>query len=490
MMNLDGTLGENGLELFLPFCDKTVTHDETVEIIIPDHRPEARKLLSVNARVLPPAKYVNGTAVELSGGIDCTALYIGTDGELYSATGSGEYECSAPVEKFEWSEPSDTSQVVANCLCDNISGRIASGGKISVKCRISSRIRAYGLYGCGDTSEPDAEMLYGNAENMRVFPISSEPIELTGEISGVADDVRIVAADGKVVIKEIRKTADGATVSGEVAAELLTAREGLTACVTTLKIPFSTEMDCEAVDDGFFASAWGELTDITVNVEESVIRVSVIAVVHGEMAKNIDCHYPRDAYFLDRDSHCKTESIKLPVLKACTMGNFSWSERVPLSEAQLREGANIVNVKCNPHLNTCEYTDGRYVFTGTCKYVMLCEKEGEYFTCELERPVKYEISGEGGEDIIFDATAQELSCRGRIEGNTLCVDSEIGVRLFVAATEKIDALTDIITGEAIEKKGCRMTVYFPADNEGRWDVAKKYHVPVSTLTEESRYYLF
>ena len=489
-MNMDGTLEEKGLELFLPFCDKTVTHDETVEIIIPDHQPEARKLLSVWARVLPPAKYVNGTAVELNGGIDCTALYIGGDGEVYSATGSGEYECSAPIEKWDWAEPADAAQVIADSSCENASGRISSGGKISVKCRLSSRIRAYGLYSGGDASSPDAQILYGKGEGIRVFPLSTEPIELSGEISSVAEDVRVVSADGKVLVREISNSPDGVTVSGEILAELLTAREGQPLSTMTLKLPFSSEADCEASGDGFLSRAWGELTDITVTVEDGAVRVGVIAVIHGELAKSVDCHYPKDAYFLDRDSQCKTESVMLPALKACTIGNFSWSERVPLSEASLREGAGIIKARCEPRFATCECVDGKYVFTGTCKYIFLCEREGEYFTSELEKPIRYEVSGEMGENISFSASAREISCKGRIEGETLCVDSEIGVHSFVSASEKIDVLTDITEGAELCKKGCRMTVYFPADNEGRWEVAKKYHVPVSTLTEESRYYIF
>ena len=309
----------------------------------------------------------------------------------------------------------------------------------------------------------------------------------------MADDIRVVWADGNVVVKEARKTADGATASGEVIAELLTAREGQPASITTVKLPFSTDMDCvdcETADEGYLTCARGELTDITVNVEESGIKINVIAVIRGEVAKNVDCSYPRDAYFLDRESTCKTESIKLPVLKVCAMGNFSWSERIPLSETTMREGANIIKAKCSPRLVACEYSDGKYVFTGNCKYSMLCEADGEYFVSEAEKPVKYELSGEGGEEFVYDIQAQELACRGRIEGDTLCIDAEIGAHTFVSTYERAEVLTDIIMGDSITKKGCKMTVYFPADSETRWDVAKKYHVPVSTLTEESRYYLF
>ena len=488
-MNMDGTLGEKGLELFLPVCDRSVTHDQTVEIVIPEHQPEARKLLSVSARVLPPAKYVTSSAIELSGGIDCTALYIGADGEVYSAQGSGEYECSAPVEKTELTESAESAQVTACCSCDSVSGRIATGGKITVKCRLSSRIRAYGVYG-GDGVAADAEMLYEVAENIRLYPISTEPIELSGEINGVADDVRIVSADGKVTVKEISKTSEGVSVSGEAVAELLTAKENCPLSVMTVKLPFTALADCEGDDDGFLGSAWGELTDITVTVDEGAIHVSVIAVVRGEMAKNVECRYPKDAYFLDRESECKAAVVRLPTLKVCTVGNFSWSERVPLTESSLREGADIIRAKCTPVLTGCDTADGKYIFTGSCRYNLLCEKNGEYFTSEIERPIRYELSGRPGENTVFDITAREITCRGRIDGDDLCVDSEIGVCAFVSSSDRAEVLTEIISGEDLEKKGCRMTVYFPADNESRWDVAKKYHVPASTLTEEARYYLF
>jgi hypothetical protein len=491
-MNMEGTLAEKSSELFLPFCDKTVTHDTATEIIIPDHQPEARKLLSVTPRILPPAKYVNGSAVELSGGIDYTALYVGMDGEVYSAIGSGEYECSAPAEKKDWTEPTDAAQVIADSVCESINGRISSGRRISVKCRLASRIRAYGSYGgVEDSQNTDAQILYGSAKNVKVYSMSSEPVELTGEITGVAQDMRVVSADGKVTVKEIKCSSEGAEASGDVVVELIGSREGQPLCLMTAKIPFTAEMDSDNEEDGFFTCAWGELTDISVTVDEGSIKLNVIAVIHGEAAKNTECHYTRDAYFLDRRSECKTETVDLPMLKVCSMGSFSWSERIPLNDTSVREGANIIRVKCAPRFTDCRYADGKYTLSGQSKYNLLCEKDGEYFISELDCPVKYEISGEHGDDVTcWDATAREISCKGRVEGETLCIDSEIGVCAFISSTEKIQVLTDMIEGEPIEKKGCRMIVYFPADKESRWEVAKKYHVPTSTLTEESRYYLF
>ena len=62
--------------------DKTVNCDAAVEVSLADYLPEIKRLLRVQATVMPPEKYVGTTAVELSGTVELTEM-LGDNANVY-----------------------------------------------------------------------------------------------------------------------------------------------------------------------------------------------------------------------------------------------------------------------------------------------------------------------------------------------------------------------------------------------------------------------
>ena len=89
MMNVDRDERDMAERLFGMLCDRTVGCEVSGDFTLPDGQPEIRRLLAVNERVLPPAKYVSSSGVECNGTVDYSVLYVGTDGGLLVSCGCG-----------------------------------------------------------------------------------------------------------------------------------------------------------------------------------------------------------------------------------------------------------------------------------------------------------------------------------------------------------------------------------------------------------------
>ncbi len=490
-MNKDDNLRECSGVLTCILCDKTVSHEVSGDLTLPEHLPELRRLLSVSERVLPPAKYVSGSGVECNGSIDYTLLYVGADGGLYSAELSSEYELNVPIEQSA-DAMSDSTAVIVNTVSEGISARMTSQRRINIKNRLRSHVRAYGDMSVGesDFGGEDIQRLYKAVGNAAVYSLCSEPIELSDEIGGLYEDSRVISASASVVIGEMRRGSEGLDVSGDVLLKLLVCRDGGRAETLTKKIPFSGVAEGGDTLSNALCTAHGCITDITVNVEDRRALCNMTLVLSGVGVQDRCARYIADVYSTERECQCIRDDLCLPTARICAMGNFSQSERLSAADAGIPEGASVIDGWGSAYLDSCEYIGGRYVLSGKSKYSVLCEKDGEYSVANAEMPVKYEIEGDAADSICFDTVADVIACRVRIDGDTLGIDAEIAAYVNVMSEASASVVSEVRFGEAYGKKKCRMVVYYPADRESSWDVAKKYHVPADSIAPEKNYYLF
>ena len=490
-MYKEKTESEGLVYLTMPMCDKTVTHETSGEFIIPDYQPELRRLLGVSERVLPPARYVSGKGVECNGTVDYTVLYIGADGGVYSISVSSEYELCVPLDSPDEFELSDGSCVAIRTQCDGTTARVTSPRKISIKSRLSSHVRAYGKVKLEDscTDTVGMQRLWREVENCRIFTTGSDVIDVQTEIGGMGEDIRVVCADANVFIKNSRITDSAIIAEGDVNLSMLVCREDGELRSIQRKLGFEGEIDkCDSAENIRYRIS-GTVTDITVNVEDGSIKADISLVLDAMSVCDRDIKYTADAYCTGRECECERATLAIPANIVCINGNFSQNERLPLSDTNIPENARIVDLWGKVTFKDCTATDGKYLFGGTAKYSVFYEKEGEYGMSELELPVKYSVDGVDCESFTFDAIGDVISCRIRTEGELIAIDAEISVCADIFGETSVDAVREISLGETVEKSKSRMVVYFTAEDEDAWAVAKKYRVPVENLTAEKNYYI-
>ena len=141
-------------------------------------------------------------------------------------------------------------------------------------------------------------------------------------------------------------------------------------------------------------------------------------------------------------------------------------------------------------LNGKEYTEIKLLGKGKGGYSYLCERDGELFCSEVSVPIRYET--EGGEQApeSYSAKGTVLSCRARLDGEMLALDAEIGVVADLIGFEEISAVRSVRFAAPCAARQSRMTVYYPADGEDAWSVAKKYHLSPEKIHKGKSYFYF
>lgn len=482
----------------VPLCDRTITTEVSGDCILPDYQPEIRRLLSVSPTILPPAKYISGGNAEFNGTVDYRILYVGADGNLHSTSMSSEYSLRAPLESMERIDVNEGVCAFATTVGESVSARVSAPRRLNIRCRLRSHAYAYGKMPLeeqskGSVPQDSIRRLWSESSVMSAVGGLSEPIHVSEELVGLGEGLRVISAEAVPFLQELRPTEGEIRVSGELLLKLLAEREGMGVETLSRKLPFHTTVELEDIDADHCCRVWGTVGELSVKAGENGISCEAELLLEARAMKNLPIRYTADLYSVTTQSACEYAEYALPVVWRCENVNLSQSERLSAEELNLDENTQVIDAWGGASIESCEEHEGRYVLTGQSRYSLLCERDGEYSVSELALPFRYETERGEGRLSGFDAQASVLSCRVRKEGGVLSLDAELAVNAELLGSETIRVVETAEFGEALASPRSGMTIYYTAEDDTLWSVAKKYHVASERLTAKqgkAPYYYF
>ncbi len=488
MNSTDAMYGAAPKRFQMPLCDKTLSTEISSDYTLPDYQPEIRRILRVNAQILPPAKYVGGNNAELSGTVDYNLLYIGSDGALYSAPLSSEYSMTVPLDISSDFDLNEGVVLIADISDENITTRVSAPRKLSIKCRLACRIKAYGMMIAeerlsGEVDPMSIQRLNMTCDTSVVLSGFGDTVEVSDEITASSQDVRVVSAYADANILDATASDGIASFNGEIILKLIVSPDGNTSGCETIvrKIPFGDQFEIDDLQSGVDCRGVAYVSDIKVSVEDGRILCDISVIPEITAYSTVPMTYTRDIYSTENYCEYSYREYTLPTFLSCYGGNFSQSERIPLADTPIQQGARLVDIWCKPYIEKLDTERGKYALCGQCRYTMLLESEGEYFTSELSAPFRYESDSAAQDNTGYDADIGILSCRGRIEGGSIAIDSELCVKAAIFGNNKITTLSEVRFGDYVKKYDGDIVVCFPAPDDTAWSISKKYFVPVSKI---------
>ena len=477
-----------------PMGDRTVITELSEEFSLPDYQPEMKRLLRVKATVLPSDQYVGAGNAECSGRIDYCILYTGNDGALYCTNQSGDYHFSTPLEIPSDFEAGEGILCHAESVAEHTGGRVLAPRKLSVKCRLRSRVRLYGTRVLGESIENDGTMerLCGESEYAAVFVGKSEPIQLADEI--VCDDreetVRVICGDGQVFVSEATAGSGVVHCKGEVCLKLLCCREddSENALPYTIlrRIPFSHSVETEGTEVNCEACANGVCSDLQITVEDGKILCEVGLELQVKAMRRERFAYTRDLYSTEQRGENSYQTVEFPCAIKCTNGNMSLNTSLTLEEAGIRPGTTVVDLTGSASVGAPEMEKGKYRFSGKCRFHAVLSDGEEISSQEFEVPFRYEL--DGGKELPTDCeiAAEVISCRGKTDGERIGLDAELSFAVSLCGKEEIQVLSNATFVGELQRPNAVYRVCFPDRRDTLWSVAKRYHCPISKLAEQNR----
>ena len=477
----------------VPICDKQTVTELSSDFSLPDYQPQIKRLLRVCATVSPPDRYVGSGRAEFSGNVDYSILYSGNDGALYCATERADYQWSVPVEMTADIDLNEGFVCDVDVVPDIATGRVIAPRRLSVKCRLRSHVRLWGIRQIEESiSAPEQygiERLCGHTKSARLFVGNGEPLQLGDEIllDATDADLRVISAEGEVFVQDATAGSGVVNARGEVCLKLLCCRESApnTPVLQLRRIPFEQEIVTEGAEVNCDCCADGVCSEIRVTVEEGRLLCEVSLRLRARAQRNEEFSFTRDLYSTHAECESRSTTCTLPLAIKCINGNVSLNHTATLEEVGIRTGTNVLDLSLTPSVISLEYENGKYRLTGRCRAHVILADEEDFYAQEFEIPFRYDTDGEDNPTLDYDAAVSTVSCRARVDGERIAIDAELAVALAVRGECRVEMLTEAQFGDPIARTGAVCTICYPAKSDTLWSVAKRYHRAVNAIAESN-----
>lgn len=473
----------------LPVADRNVSTEINQDFTLPDYQPEIKRLLRVDITLPPPSRYISPGGAEFSGPAHFDLLYAGGDGQLYSARLSGEYEFEAPFDDTPGADLSEGVSALAETFPESVTGRVLGPRRVGIRSRLRSRVIADAegeqqIRIAGLDEQDTLRRLTDNGSYAVILGGSEEAVPLGDEIiPGLGEgEVRVVAASGKVFVREATALNDAVACRGELILKLIICREG-EECepeVLVRKLPFTQNVAVDGASPGWESRAWGICNDVNVTVGDGRILAEALMSLIAEVqhAENFD--YVKDLYSTAQASRVRGIVRELITPVRSMNGNFTQSGVFDAKENNIPAAAELLDVEGNASLASLSHERGRGIVNGEVRYNIIFKDGDEWGSRELTQPFRYEFdlpAGSSDASVILTVTG----CRARMDGERVAVDSEIAAALRLLAGREYNMVEEAEFGDELPDARGEWVVFYPDAGDTLWGVAKKFHADADRL---------
>ena len=480
---------------------KDVYTDSSAEYILPDYNGDVRKILLTKAEVHPSGKFAEGDEMEFSGIVVYNVVYTDSENKISSVNFTSDYEYAVKCSHEKLKDAYSDTRVA------NYQIRLIGPRKISAKATLSSSVSVV---------ESEEILVVGSAFEKNSLPematavvkcrnllssasVEREYAESVEHLDGaIADEVRIVYCSADVSVDNIEVGNDHLTLFGKLKMMAIISNAEAPAYPVEKTVPIEAEIPFEGISNDMRFIPEITVTSVkgTVNADDtgSDIVMSVIVEFSALAERNDTMELISDAY----NTTCVTEN---------TYTDFDYEElcdvvliRDNFSAEIARDGIDAENIReivlsdVTAKIESSEIGDEGVLINGEFRFCAITSDINDdgsvlYSSLKISAPYSKNVK-------------INLQNAGNLRANTKVLPKNVSVtldanNLYVSAS--VDVFVEVISGKIrrvlsscdereelpFEKRGPRVTVYYPSSNETLFSVAKKFHVTSMKLAEDN-----
>ena len=247
-------------------------------------------------------------------------------------------------------------------------------------------------------------------------------------------------------------------------------------------LPFRTEIECEECMPNLKSVAFIRekpvKTDIEVdeNTNTSVVSVSVSLNLEGQTYLNQTLMVAEDLFCTTHHLDIERKTIEDYCVKQISSTSFMLNGRCGVGE--LAPSTNVLATAQESVMILSHTVQGdKLTVNGVCTAVAyLIDGDGLVFSRRLELPFEKTVDNiDGNNEFIFTAKAFRTSAK-IISLTEIELDGEIFLTVYLAQTNKIRFISQIIEGQEKEQKKSAISVYISQGGEQLFSLAKSLNV--------------
>ncbi len=477
--------------------------EQSVELdyILPDYYPDIFRLIRCRIEPVITNSTVNGDKLNYELRCDIKVLYCGEEDTVI--------RCVSQTQSF--SKTVDIGRDCDNAAIELIpktgfvNYRAVNKRRLDIRGAVSVKIKV--------TGEKEQEVIT-DAEGMNIqlkkVPVRFASKTMTIEkVMRISEETELSPAQPSIMsIIGVRCTANDIEnklisgkllVKGELEAKVLYACESDgegAAELMVFSLPFSQIMDIDEIDESFDCSITTEVVSCDVtpasgkNGDNRMLRCEAELRIKCSAVKTGSAMLVTDAYSTVYPCELSISEIKTEQIPVIYSESFRSNVRIAEGE-QVPE--KVYAMWCVPkNINTRIADDGHsVVITGMLTYSMAA-KDASGMMIMPDKDEAFEETIELGDDIsgsslTSDIKVREVSYNITSEG-ILSAKADISAEISVSGSSVVNAVTDISIDDTAKKErdgDYSMKLYYGAENEDIWDIAKRYSTSVDAVREEN-----
>ena len=474
-----------------------ITTESTGEYTLPDYQPEVRRLLRIDARLVPSGKFLGGSKAEFAGSVVYNLIYTDGEGQLCSTELTSEYEFAVPL-----TGDAEEDAVSAVPRIETVNCRLSGPRRLSLRALLRARIHVF-----AEESAEGEEIAVGeDCRTLHFLDRSMAVRYYTAEGIGVGDtlpldgmtpeQVRVISCEAQPLVRECRISPEGIVCRGELWVRVLCVGAGAPLSISK-KLPFEgTVPTDESAEADALCTAYACCTSVGCTPEAgsdggTVLALDIALTLFAETAQNRPIELLRDLYSTQHLTACSYKQLALTSLVGMTGGNFSVGGSVSRAEANADGVTAVLDCRAICDMEDTSFARGIVTVNGSCRVELLVSSapagEGtvEYSTVSFRTPFRSEVDMRAA-----NAESGRVECRcawlggvGRIEGDRLSFDGEIAVWARVTDTHTVTVLDRCaVDEEPLVREGATVIVCYP-EGESLWEIGRRYHVTPEHIAE-------
>lgn len=489
---MDFELNEEKIKLYRPLNSTKVKAVINSDVIIPDSKPDVKRILQVNAIASVSEKFVQKDMITVSGFVDYTILYT-TDVDDSVVTVKTKSPFTHKIEIYGADE--DCLNYILADVC-HVQFSVYNSRKINLKSVVSFETDVVGkavFNGISAVSSP-TNIPY-KEEQVKFLNISvccGSKFNISDEIklSSADSQIDVIKLDHKVIINEIKSMNEKLVLKGEVNVEILYLSEGDISHMNC-DLPFTEVFDVENLTPEMHTSVLCNLS----SVEYSVNNIEDETLLNLDL--ELDClfrGYEEQAYNFITDIYCPDYEVNISKTKVNCMDitdniikNFPINGIVSVNgESEIEKIYNfyskpvVDNISCNDGYCICDgYIDVKFLYS---------ENTSSDAISSINEKIPFSLKTESAfvnKDSIINVIINMIHSGYVLKnGHEIEIRAQLEQKAMVFKEKKYNVLSsfELNTDKPIEKKSqSGITIYYSDKNEELWDIAKKYNTTVEDI---------
>ena len=481
------------------------------EYVLPDYEPTVKRVMLVDARLLPNERIELAESVSLSGVVEYRMVYQSVNDELSALSFTVPYECTLAPQQ-------GATRIEERVVLSSFSCMPSGPRRVNAKGEVCASLASFGPSEMAHLREDaDLHTLSANFPYTNFLYSAREEREYAEMVAELADpEACVLYSDGVLRIDEARPMKDGVLVGGKCLLSALVLEKHMPREIRA-EIPFEEFLPMgQMLEENAHVLCEGEVHALSLDVEMQEDTCALVASLcvcfRASACENHEISLALDAYSTAHAVECEMGEQTLSVLRCGGPCRQTISMKLPASDGdplpmarliyaaptlkilECTVGMDAVNLNVNLALSLLgtnageeqarrmdadgldESTDS----PGAAPVEFIRQKGAESFSLSL--PMKGARPGmicRVSSPMVYGVTAS-------LEEGSFLFGAELSLSIGVFEEIRVPVCVDVRrTQEVILPCEDSVCVVFPDSTDTLWSVAKAHHVGVEDILREN-----